>query len=185
MLTLYARQSKDITLAEALKNCAFLLSQGGVALLYSPSCCQFAKIQNDGSLTNQNNEFLDLKDIFEARVFNQNSELRWLNQANEKGKAVLISEKKDVFNYLSDSIADLPAIDVIPQQYILWGKGVENKSNPDWGKLAESRIGTISVPVSLTENQRVYLKAIEYLQADRENGNVSVVEERLTALEVK
>lgn len=185
MRILYARKSKGITLEQALKDRDFAIFPDGIALLYSPTCCQFAKLQNGGSLINPENDHLNLKDIFEARVFNQNRELRWLNQTNGKGQAVLISEQ-DISNYLSESLPNLTAIDIIEQQYLLWGKGVKNTSNHGWGKLAESRIGSISVPVTgLIENQRVYLKTVEYLQADEENGNVSVVEERLIKLEVK
>ncbi|MFM7368904.1 MAG: CRISPR-associated protein Csx19, partial [Sphaerospermopsis kisseleviana] len=85
-----------------------------------------------------------------------------------------------------DDISEIAALDKIYQQYILWGEGIENKSNLGWGKLATARIGYIDVPVQgLTVNKRVYLNAVEYLQADEEYGNVSVVEERLTGLKVK
>ncbi len=72
------------------------------------------------------------------------------------------------------------------QKYILWGETVENTFPSLLGKLAQSRIGSICVPVTgLTADKRVYLTAIEYLKADEEYGNVAVVEERLTGLEVK
>lgn len=185
MVKLSTRTHQKITLAESLKQCASVLSKGGIALLYSPSQCQFAKIQSNGTLTDSEEKEINLKDIFEVRAFNQNSELRWLNQSNGEGQAVLISEEDNISDYLADCLPNLEAIDVIKQKYLLWGEGVKSISkNPGWGKLAESRIGKINVPVELTPNQRVYLNAIEYLQADN-YGNVSVVEERLISLEVK
>lgn len=184
MRTLYGRFSKDILLQEALKNCASALSEG-VAILYSPSCCQFAKMQTDETLRDFKDKIIDIKDVFEVRVFNENHEFRWLNERNGKGRSVLISESS-ISTYLSDFIEDLKELDVIPRQYILWGKGVSNTSISGWGKLVEARIGTLHVPVTgLTADKRVYLNAVEYIKEVDDNGNVAVVEERLTGLEVK
>lgn len=183
MPVLHGRTSSDITLLEALKYCAndYL----GIALLYAPTCCCFAKVQSNATLTDVNEQPINTKDIFEARVFHKNAELRWLNNLNGKGRAVLISEL-NISQYLQSSLPELSALDTITQKYILWGEGVERSSLPGWGKLAKSRIGSIYVPVTeLTANKRVYLKAVEYLKADEEYGNVSVVEERLIGLEVK
>ncbi|MEI2583901.1 type III-D CRISPR-associated protein Csx19 [Scytonema sp. PRP1] len=188
MTTLYGRISNNITLQAALKNCAVALFSGSqaVALLYSPTCCQFAIVQPNGDLTDANNQSLDLKNVFEARAFNQTCELRWLNELDGKGRAVLISEQ-DIAGYLSEDISDLKALDTISQSYILWGKGVKSVLSPGWGKLAAARIGSISVPVTglSTDKQRVYLKSIEYLKDIDDYGNFAVVEERLIGLEVK
>lgn len=188
MTTLHGRASNNITLHAALEQCAAALSNGsrGVALLYSPNCCQFAIVQPNGDLKDANNQSLDLKNVFEARAFNQTCELRWLNELNGKGRAVLISEQ-DIARYLLEHISDLEALDTISQSYILWGKGVNSTLNPGWGKLAAARIGSISVPVAglSTDKQRVYLKSIEYLKDIDDYGNVAVVEERLIGLEVK
>lgn len=185
MVTLYGRcTQKNITLNSALEKCASALSNS-VAIIYSPTICQFAKVQENGHLTNANNQVLSLDKVFELRAFNKNCELRWLNELNGDGKAVLISEQK-ISGYLDDDISEIAALDKIYQQYILWGEGIENKSNLGWGKLATARIGSIDVPVQgLTANQRVCLNAVEYLQVTDENGNVSVVEERLIGLEAK
>lgn len=188
MTTLHGRASNDITLHAALEKCAAELckSSQSIALLYSPTCCQFAIVQPNGDLTDANNQSLDLKNVFEARAFNQTCELRWLNELNGKGRAVLISEQ-DIAGYLLEHISDLEALDTIAQSYILWGKGVNSTLNTGWGKLAAARIGSISVPVTdlSTDNQRVYLKSIEYLKEIDDYGNVAVVEERLIGLEVK
>lgn len=189
MPTLYGRTSSSITLLEAMKKRADALSNGakGVALLYSPVCCQFAKVQPDGTLTDSQGAPIDLSMVFEARAFNKISELRWLNKLDGEGKAVLLSEQ-DISGFSTDSIPDLDAIDTIPQEYLLWGKGFTNSSssNLGWGKLASSRIGSINVPIlGLTSNRRVYLKACEYLSEVDEHGNVAVVEERLIELEVR
>ncbi|MEH2384079.1 MAG: CRISPR-associated protein Csx19 [Nostoc sp.] len=185
MVILYGRCTKDkITLKSAIEECKTALSEG-VAIIYSPTCCQFAKVEQNGDLKNAKNESLSLDKVFEFRAFNQNFELRWLNEWNGEGKAVLISEQ-NISNYLDEDISEIEVLDTVKQQYILWGKGVKTVSTSGWGKLATARIGSIDVPVTgLTTNQRVYLKAVEYLKADEEYGNVSVVEERLLKLVVE
>jgi CRISPR-associated protein (TIGR03984 family) len=187
MPILYGRTGNNITLSDTFKNCALALSNGeqGIALLYSPTCCQFAKVNSIGVLTDAKGETIATDDIFEARAFNKTSELRWLNNLHGKGQAVLISEL-DISNYLQENISPLIALDTVKQEYILWGEFVKQLSNSGWQKLAKSRIGSINVPVDdFNTNKRVYLTAIEYLKADEEYGNISVVEERLTGLEVK
>lgn len=185
MISLYGRCTKNnITLQSALEKCISALSEG-VALIYSPTCCQFAKVEQDGDLKNANNQSLSLDKIFELRAFNQNFELRWLNELNAEGKAVLISEQ-NISSYLDEDICPVVALETIHQQYILWGKGIKAVSTSGWSKLTVARIGCIDVPVrGLTTDKRVYLKAVEYLQEFDDNGNVSVVEERLIKLVVE
>lgn len=189
MPTLYSSTSNDdITLSRAIEKCAAALSHPseGIALLYSRSSCQFAKVQKNGNLTSVKGEKLDIEDIFEARVFNQASELRWLNNLNGKGQAVLLSEELNIANYLDNSIPNLTDLYTIKQEYILWGETVAKTLNSGWSQLAKSQIGSLYVPVNCsTANKRIYLTAVEYLKADEEYGNVSVVEERLTGLEVR
>jgi CRISPR-associated protein (TIGR03984 family) len=197
MVILYGRCTQNITLKLALEKCASALCKNseGVAIIYSPICCQFAKVEQNGDLKDANNQILSLDKVFELRAFNQNYELRWLNESNGEGKAVLISEQ-NISDYLDDDIPEIQVLNIpeieivgtINRQYILWGEGARNQSTSGWGKLATARIGSIDVPVSgLTANKRVYLKAVEYLKetADDDNGNVSIVEERLIRLEVK
>lgn len=184
-MTLYGRcTTTNITLKSALSNCATALSEA-VAIIYSPTSCQFAKVDQNGDLTNANNEILSLDKVFELRAFNQNSELRWLNESNGKGKAVLISKQK-ISSYLYNDISEIQELGTIHQQYILWGEKASTELTSGWAKLSTARIGSIDVPVrGLAADKRVYLNAVEYLKADEKYGNVSVVEERLTGLEVK
>lgn len=185
MPIIYGRTSNNITLPDALKHCDKALFNG-IALLYSSQSCQFAKLQSEGILTDANEVAIELKNVFEARVFNQTYELRWLNTSFGEGRAVLISEETDITSYLNKNTSNLEALDTIEQNYIIWGETVKSVLSSNWVKVAKSRIGSFDVPISsLKANQRVYLKAVEYLIADDEYGNVSVVEERLTGLEVK
>ncbi|MFM7885532.1 MAG: CRISPR-associated protein Csx19, partial [Pseudanabaena sp.] len=162
MTTLYGRASKEnISLKEALKQCAVFL-EDAVALVYAPSFCTFAKFENDNLSLIENKS---LSTVFEARVFNQNVELRWLNVSNGLGRAVLVSdiELTRVFNDDVDvSLTEI--LDTIPQQYLLWGKGVDNKRSPStpssWSRLAAARIGALDVPIAdIHPKQQVHLIA--------------------------
>jgi CRISPR-associated protein (TIGR03984 family) len=187
-MKLYGRSSQLITLSDALQACAHPLSCA-IALLYSPTVCQFAQLQADGQLNDSSGSAINLSSIFEARVFNADYELRWLNQSNGKGTVILLSEKAfkdDRESYLEADATTLDAITSHPQQYLIWGKGTYESTSLGWSTLATSRIGALHVPiVRVTADQRVYLLACEYLNVIDDYGNVAVVEERLIGLEAK
>jgi len=191
MSTLRGRcTKKNIPLNLALSQCVSALchKSPGVALIYSPTRCQFAKInQIDGSLTDSNHQTINLESVFELRAFNQDCELRWLNDFDGFGRAVLISgENLDISSYLDQDVPEISALYTIPQTYLLWGKGSGTTANSGWGKLSAARIGFIDVPLAgITKDKRVYLKSMEYLSQVDQHGNISVVEERLYKLEVK
>ncbi len=188
MTTLYGRASKEnISLKEALKQCAVFL-EDSVALVYAPSFCTFAKFENGGLSLIENKS---LSTVFESRVFNQSVELRWLNVSNGLGRAVLISDIELTKVFDDDVDVSLTEIlDTIPQQYLLWGKGVvRSTSTPQgWSRLAAARIGALDVPISgVQPKQQVQLIAKEYIglcqgEAGKKYGNVAVLEERLIEL---
>jgi CRISPR-associated protein (TIGR03984 family) len=190
MTTLYGRTSKiNISLSEALEKCKSELTDA-VAILYSPSFCKFAKFENGTlSLIGENS----ISTVFEARVFNKNAELRWLNVFNSQGRAVLISDNELPKIFDEEEDINLEFLDTIPQQYLLWGKGVDNKRSPStpkgWIRLAAARIGGLDVPIAgIHPKQQVKLEAREYIglcegEAGKKYGNVAVLEERLIGLE--
>ena len=187
--TLYSYYTdENLSLMEAIAQCSKVL-KGAIALLYSPQSCQLLQ------LTNQKFQYPDgkekdaheLSDIFEARIFNEQCELRWLNHSYGQGKAVLLSESEQ-------SIQDFIALDPIScecrnQEYLLWGQKAKNQPNQEgWQILSEARIGKLNIPLSETikEDERVYLQSCEYLSNKFDQyGNYSVIEERLVKLEVK
>jgi CRISPR-associated protein (TIGR03984 family) len=179
---LYSRAADNITLVDALKNCAGCFPDA-VGLFYSPESCQFAKVQGD-RVTDATGKDLDLNRVFEARIFDRQSELRWLNQPNKKGKAVLLSEIQ-IVSYLSedrDTIESINFIDIIDSQYLLWGEGT-GKTDENWSCISAARIGKLAVPIGkIARNDRVKLRFQEYLGVCDEHGNVAVVEERLMGL---
>ncbi|WP_017660589.1 type III-D CRISPR-associated protein Csx19 [Baaleninema simplex] len=186
--TLYScRSDKPITLAKAVQSCSQFL-QGAIALFYSPQSCQIAKL-DDARVHDSYGREINLskhQDIFEARVFNDNCELRWLNRLNGEGDAVLLSEfEQSIDGFLSHKSKFRESIE---QQYLLWGEPAKNSpKSPNWQRLASARIGKLDVPIdqSLEGKQRVYLSSLEYLAKVDKFGNFAVIEERLVSLEVK
>lgn len=195
--TLYSQTSENITLKEAIYKCIKKLERA-IAIIYSPQSCQLLKLDSDGNLWGYNRyhrqeqyEIIELdyqkNSIFEARIFNQDYELRWLNENEGEGKAVIISEKK-LDNCLDNKPDDLSIIDTLKQQYLLWGKKAKTELNQQgWQKLSSARIGSLNVPINqeISDNQRVYLHTVEYLKSVDDYGNVAVFEERLVNLEIQ
>lgn len=194
MKTLYSYQVQDTTLKDAIANCGDILKDA-IALLYSPTKCHVLRFNGDKLEDAYGKAFEDLKKIFEARIFNQNHELRWLNRNSSVGQAVLLSEtefstakpesfKKEEINYQ----------ECIPQEYLLWGETVSwddvHSRHTDfqkgWQRLTEARIDKIDIPLDehIAPKQRVYLETCEYI-AKRNFGNMVVIEERLVKLSSK
>jgi CRISPR-associated protein (TIGR03984 family) len=124
--------------------------------------------------------------VFEARLFNENCELRWLNRLAGEGDAALISKVEQ--QSLTGLEAMAPkACERLSQQYLLWGEKARSQPKAEsWRRLADARIGKLDIPLAedFAQEQRVYLKTCEYLAVVDDYGNVAVVEERLVKLEV-
>ncbi len=181
--TLNGRKSQDISLQDAIAACQDHFNNSAIALLYSPTACQFAKLAG-GSLQDATGGDIKTDQIFEARIFNETSELRWLNISSGKGYAVLISQ--DDISGLFKNECNLKYFECLPQQYVLWGEEMSNPSKEPngWSRLGAARIGAMDVPIAdiTTSGQQAILKVIEYLQEVDDHGNVAVVEERLVCL---
>lgn len=189
--TLYSYCNNNITLKDAITNCHGILEnafakhgRSPIALLYSPNACQLLCLKS-GYLYNANDQIIhDLSDVFEARIFTEDNELRWLNRNSGNGKAVLLSESEQSINNFTLLEAD--TYDVLPQQYLLWGKKATNQPT-NWLSLSEARIGKLEVPInhSLKNEERVYLKSCEYIAKADCYGNYMIAEERLVKLEAQ
>ncbi|TVQ17103.1 MAG: TIGR03984 family CRISPR-associated protein [Leptolyngbya sp. DLM2.Bin15] len=184
--TLYRyRADEQMSLIDAIAACQKAL-EGAIALLYSPQSCTLARLAPDGTLRDAGERAIDLTDVFEARLFNAICELRWLNRLAGVGDAALISEAAQ--NSLTGFVATDPQVcEPLLQQYLLWGERARSQPGVDsWQRLADARIGKLDIPLAqrFSQEQRVYLKTCEYLDAVDDYGNVAVIEERLVKLEV-
>jgi CRISPR-associated protein (TIGR03984 family) len=156
--------------------------KNAIGLFYSPNWCKFGIIK-EGIVKNLN-ETLNLDSVFEARIFNEECELRWLNFSGGLGKAVLLSENPEKANSFRDKNETLNYLEKLEQTYLLWGEGTDKEIDAGWSKLATARIGKLDVPIEgITRTQGVQLVSKEYLGEIDKFGNVAVVEERLIKLQ--
>lgn len=197
-----SRANKNQTLKEAVASCGETFDRAKtVALLYAPHKCFLALVKKvgeewrfyEGSSSKGNGKEINkekaiaIDSVFEARVFNDTAELRWLNEANGEGAAVVLCEDntKRFFNVDAKSFKPMnnDLVSTIKQTYLLWGESVGASDN-GWTKFAEARIGSFFVPVKgvTARHQRAQFTAVEYL-GEYEDGNVAVAEERLTGIE--
>ncbi len=89
--------ARDIHLKDALAAFPSRAAEPAVALLYDPNSCRFARLGNDGLLTRENGAEegpTELSRVFEARVFNDTMELRWLKTpaGTGTGRAAILAE---------------------------------------------------------------------------------------------
>lgn len=188
MITLHGRRQEEIQLVDAIAACQPCFGEA-MGLFYSPERCFLSQIKGI-AVTDSNGQLSKLDRVFEARIFNANYELRWLNQTGGAGIAVLISEHP-IEDYLTEQVDDLQAIDTQAQTYLLWGEGYseklpENWDRSNWSRLATSRLGKLDVPIAgvSKSKQRIKLTAKEYFRGmDELYGNVIVAEERLIGLQ--
>jgi CRISPR-associated protein (TIGR03984 family) len=182
VVTLHQASLNSVTLLEALEQYRKCFDTA-VGLFYSPAKCHFGKVRGQ-TVAKEQGEVADLTGVFEARIFNENAEMRWLQQSAGLGKAVLLFELNDVTQtYVQRDSELLQAIHSNSQEYVLWGKGNARSAFNGWSYLSEARIGQMAVPISnIGTSERVALRVKEYLQECDDQGNVAVVEERLLGL---
>ena len=191
--TLFVHDRDRVSLAEALAEFTNVGGAAAVGLLYSPQSCEFAALAS-GELRGSDGQPVDLSMVFEARIFSQVAELRWLNDPGrgQRHRAAIDAERGHSESLGAPWRVNLTnAVDTLSQTYLLWGEGTEcrnYKGRPladGWSLLGTARIGALAVPVAGVNgrNQRVLLNTIEYL-VEVDYGNVVVRDERLIALEV-
>jgi len=183
---LYGYTRQPYSLADSLKALAQSIGDSAAtAILYSPRRCELARFSN-GQLQGSNGEPADTGNVFEARVFNESVELRWLNDPSgaQQHRAVILTEQDS-----SESLADWQAsqqdvIQTLPQTYLLWGEGTGKSAASGWSELATARIGGFSVPIgNVGKNQRLLLNSVEYIVEADCHGNAVVFDERLIKFE--
>ncbi|CAN5809647.1 hypothetical protein BH20ACI4_BH20ACI4_15470 [soil metagenome] len=151
------------------------------ALLYSSSHCYLALVDEQGKFEVKDNaEKFALDKVFEARVFNEDAELRWLNETNGYGSSAVLSENE--FSFFDEKSKPNNCVKTIMQNYLLWGEvSPNNKASENWTEFAEARIGKFYVPVKT--GSRACFTAIEYLKSfEDQDGNVAVIDERLKGI---
>src|SRR5258707_4284685 len=157
------------------------------ALLYAPNKCFLSVVNEEGKFLGAGGE-IDASSVFEARVFNETAELRWLNEADGKGAAVVLcqSDKPDFFgaNAKRFTPSGNELVGNIEQTYLLWGQST-GRMKVGWTQFATARLGEFPVPLEVERREKqdgyAQFTAVEYL-GEYEDGNVAVCEERLTGI---
>jgi len=206
-VTLYGGAGNELTLRQAFEfSVPAFAGRQVVALLYSTSSCVFARLDDSGLCDSKGHQ-INWHEIFEARVFSREAQLRWLHQTSGKGRAVLLSQA-ELPSACRDGLPEdisFAALKTVNQTYLLWGEGTTIRPENGWSVLTAARIGRLEVPLGgVGARARIHLHALEYLaevdakgevvgassEAATEeekvlrHGNVAVVEERLLYLEV-
>lgn len=166
-----------ITLAEALGKAAGELA-GAVALLYTPHECQFAQFDTGALRDREGNAIAIVGDAFEARIFNETCELRWLQAAMDGatrvGRAVLIGE-----GIVGHAVVEAEPLN---RSYIVWGQG-DGINRAGWSLVSTARIGPLWLPIDgIGAREMVEVTTREYIARDSETGNAYIADERLTGL---
>lgn len=182
-----------VTLSKAVRDWTPYL-EGATALVYSPRTCGFGRLAKEGVLEfPEGSSFLTDK-IFEARIFDEKYEIRWLRNPEAKdgsGKAVVMMENLETKwpdGWINDSNASFEYLESRDDSYLLWG-GLAEEDN-GWSILKDHRVGRIWVPYidpGTGSKKKTYLrlKVREYLaEDDPANGNVAVVAERLLGFDI-
>lgn len=181
----YTRQA--LSLADALSAFARVIAKNGAtAILYTPRCCELATFA-EGALRASDGQPVDIGTVFEARVFNETAELRWLNDPGPEQchRSVILTvqdQTGELDGWHHEKRDDV--MNTLPQTYLLWGEGTGKLVSNGWSELATARIGALRVPVgNVVKNERVLLHSVEYI-VEAEHGNAVVFDERLVKLEV-
>ena len=133
---------------------------------------------------------------FEARVFNQDYELRWVADAqifdvskcDNTGAAVVLTEMKtDIWNTQEEDNTTV-YMDVRLDQYALWGMYEKDDGNDM--VFFEHRMGELKVPKDAfvwgmpTQGNVAALKIKEYIAVGDDHGSCAVIAERLLGFDV-
>lgn len=183
MTVLFGRSRNDVTLSDAISSSDL---EGGLALLSSPTAHQVCVVRAGACLQPEGADVVavDPSEVFEARLFDADREMRWLHVGGGVGRAVLLSENEillpDTFDH---ELAPLSAHDTHDQHYLLWGQAVPG-SPRGWTRLSSARIGSFAVPLpEVGAGLRARLRAREYVAVEPRHGNAYIAEERLMGLE--
>lgn len=188
--TLNRWRNDSVSLPDALKAWKDELI-GAVGLVYSAARCRVLTLEE----LLVPNALLETMKIapFEARVFNEDYELRWVAKAetfdgkkdDSEGACVVLSEKKLPENRQGCEPREAHYLKQVELAYYLWGE--TEKTENGCVPFFEHRMGKkLRIPTSVfgngqavSEKSRGKLLACEYIGVDDDHGNCTVVAERL------
>jgi CRISPR-associated protein (TIGR03984 family) len=148
-----------------------------VALLSKPAEFVACRIDAGGRLLDPLDGPVSIEGVFEARVFSERGELRWLAGDDSGRAALLLDAPPDELPDRWEPAAAVPYRDRFTRRYLLWGRQVPS-ATPGWTRLDEARVGPRDIPAAGGPYLR--LEAWEYV--GERDGNACVLAERLVAI---
>jgi CRISPR-associated protein (TIGR03984 family) len=158
------------------------LSDNATVIAWTSREVHVGRVQS-GAALDSNNEPLPLAHVFELRGFDDTREVRWMASGLPRGVAVTVSEH-EIDDWLGEPI-DRQVDGRIEVSYILAGQVDQSTPGPGWVTLRSGAIRPFAVWLadSIASGGQLALTAMEYTAADSD-GNVDVVDERLTGIRV-
>ena len=191
---LYSRAADGIGFSEALTHARMT---GGIALLSTPAAFLVAaECGGERWITVDGEPAFD--EVFEARVFTAQAELRWYDNSPGRPRAVLLTEDAALLpsGPFDQDVPALRATETLESRYLLWGDPVSTDTSPrEWSSWYSPRIGTVHLPglpigpelpakQQAVGDERMHLIGREYICCEPRHGNAHVAEERLLRLEI-
>lgn len=165
-LVLHAASRSGLTFEEALE-----AAPAGTALLSTPWRYEV--------LTTADAAARPPDGVYEVRVFDEHAELRWRNEDDGRGSAVVLTEDPTLLPEGFDELGLVEATGCIAGTYLLWGTAVSDSGAPSgYSTLTTARVGARRIPADITVREHAAVDVREYVQRD-EHGNAYVAEERL------
>ncbi|MCP2337971.1 type III-D CRISPR-associated protein Csx19 [Actinomadura rupiterrae] len=166
---LHVAARDGLTFAEAMRH-----APDGIALLTTPWRYEVATAAEARRAAPEG--------VFEARVFDERTELRWLGGPDDPGRTVVLTEDPAALPAAFPDAGRLEAVGTETGGYLLWGRVVE--ASDGWTTLTTERIGTLRIPGEFGRGDRVALTTREYIAREPDHGNAYIAEERLLSFEV-
>lgn len=142
----------------------------------------------------RHHEAADLTGVYELVGFDGDRELRWRNEHDWRGRAVVLADLPELLPPGEHDVSPADATPLgDPQPRILAGQ--VHLDTPGWVRLTAARYAPVEVPVAPDQDSDIDLSAkdkdtpvvvldsVEYAGQDR-HGNVSVVDRRLVRLRI-
>jgi len=178
-MMLFSAARDGVTLDWALRHAA--PPGTSIGLFQTPRRYYVARV-DDGRVSLRDGS-IPLEEVFDARVFSDDVELRWLNVDDGHGRAVALTEDAAALpEQFEERHEPIRAVDVLRGEYLLWGRAAAHHDT-GWTTLTSARVGALDVPATVPAGERAVLVTREYVARDPEHGNAYVAEERLLHLE--
>jgi CRISPR-associated protein (TIGR03984 family) len=181
-LELRAWSATDLSLSGAIA----LTPHESCGITWSPNEVLLSRVVN-GVAIGENGAGINLDGCFEARIFGEWGEIRWLSQF---GPTTTVAVGLDIpgVPLNGKEVQSRLALGSIAVSHLVWGTTLANDDANDdaegWSTTAEHRIGTLRIPCSSSgERERIALDSVEYISQD-EHGNAVVMEELLKGFRV-